>query len=224
MTLFSDQAKVIVSPSVLAADFGNLSHEIENISASGADWIHIDVMDGVFVPPITFGDNLVKIAKKASQLPLDVHLMIVNPEKHIQSFAEAGASVITVHQEASNHLHRTLASIRELGVSPGVSINPATPAENVFEVLEVADLVLVMTVNPGWGGQAFIPACLEKIKKLRAEIQRRGLKTRIEVDGGINDCTAKQCLDAGASILVAGTAIFGSADRAAAIRSLREQS
>lgn len=223
MTLFSDSSKVIISPSVLAADFGNLSNEIENISACGADWIHIDVMDGVFVPPITFGDNLVKVAKKASKLPLDVHLMIVNPEKHIQSFAEAGASVITVHQEASDHLHRTLSSIRELGVAPGVSINPATAAENVFEVLEVADLVLVMTVNPGWGGQAFIPACLEKIKKLRTEIDRRGLKTRIEVDGGINHSTAKHCLDAGASILVAGTAIFGSNDRSVAIRNLRER-
>lgn len=210
-----------IAPSILAANFGNLQKEIEDITAAGADWLHIDVMDGTFVPPITFGDNLVTLAKKTTKLPLDVHLMIVNPEKHLESFANAGANVITVHQEVCPHLYKTLTAIRALGCASGVSINPATPVENVFDALEVADLVLVMTVNPGWGGQPFIPGCLEKIKKLSAEIKRRGLKTRIEVDGGINPSTAKECALAGASIFVAGSAVFGNPDKAAVIKQLR---
>lgn len=210
-----------IAPSILSADFGNLSAEIQSITKAGADWIHVDVMDGTFVPPITFGDNVVSIAKKATSIPLDVHLMIVDPEKHLESFAKAGANVITVHQEVCPHLHKTLGGIRALGCAAGVSINPATAVESIFDVLSEADLVLVMTVNPGFGGQKFIAECLTKISKLSAEIKRRGLNTRIEVDGGINPSTAKQCRDAGASIFVAGSAVFGAADRGEMIKQLR---
>lgn len=210
-----------IAPSILAADFGNLESELKDICAAGADWIHIDIMDGTFVPPITFGDNLINIAKKVCVIPLDVHLMIVNPEKHLEAFAKAGANIITVHQEVCPHLHKTLAAIRALGCASGVSINPATAVESIYEALEVADLVLIMTVNPGWGGQSFIPSCVDKIRKLKAEIDRRGLKTRIEVDGGINPSTAAECAAAGASIFVAGSAVFGNADRASVITKLR---
>lgn len=210
-----------IAPSILAANFGKLEQELKDVSAAGADWIHIDVMDGAFVPPITFGDNLVALAKRSCQLPLDVHLMIVNPEKHIESFSKAGANVITVHQEVCPHLHRTLGAIRSLGCAAGVSINPATPVESIYDSLDVTDLVLIMTVNPGWGGQPFIPICLEKIKKLSVEIKRRGLATRIEVDGGINARTAKECSQAGASIFVAGSAVFGAPDRSEAIKQIR---
>lgn len=221
MSLPNSPSTSIIAPSLLAADFGNLEKEIKEITKAGADWLHIDVMDGTFVPPITFGDNLVCLAKKATNIPLDVHLMIVNPEKHLETFAKAGANVITVHQEVSPHLHKTLAGIRALGCGSGVSINPATPVESIYDALEMADLVLIMTVNPGWGGQSFIPSCLDKIKKLSTEIKRRSLRTRIEVDGGINAHTAKECATAGATIFVAGSSIFGSSDRSEAIKNLR---
>ncbi len=210
-----------IAPSVLAADFANLQSQIEEVIKAGADWLHLDIMDGRFVPPITFGDNMVTAAKKLTGIPLDVHLMIEEPEKHIETFAKAGANVITIHQEASAHIHRTLGAIRQLGCASGLALNPATPVENSFDCLEVTDMVLIMTVNPGWGGQPFIHSCIEKIKKLDAEIKRRNLKTRIEVDGGINAETAKLCKAAGASVLVAGSYIFGSKNKAEAISYLR---
>jgi ribulose-phosphate 3-epimerase len=213
--------QVKIAPSVLAADFGKLGEEIADIERSGAEILHIDVMDGAFVPPITFGDVMVSTAKRHSSLFLETHLMIIDPDRHLDRFAEAGSNRIIVHVESDAHCHRTLGSIRSLGVSPGISLNPGTPAESVYEVLDLCDLVLVMTVNPGWGGQSFITSSLEKIRKIRREIVRRGLSTVIEVDGGINEETAPRCVRAGAELLVAGSYVFGAPDRAERIRSLK---
>lgn len=210
-----------IAPSLLAADPGAYSEEIRSVQSAGADWLHVDVMDGSFVPAITFGDNIVAMAKKCSTLFLDVHLMIVRPELHISSFAKAGAQRIIVHQETSPHLLRTLNEIKSLGLSSGVALNPATNISTVVDVLGVVDLVLIMTVNPGWGGQEFIQHSLKKIEGMREEIQRQGSSAIIEVDGGINSHTAPLCVNAGASALVAGSAVFGAHDRAAAIAALR---
>lgn len=214
---------VKIAPSILSADFAALGAEVAEAEASGADWIHVDVMDGQFVPNITLGPVICAAVKQHTSLPLDVHLMIEHPENYIAAFAAAGASVITVHAEACVHLHRVVHQIKELGLMAGVAINPGTPASAVREVLEDVDMVLVMTVNPGFGGQAFIPRTLHKIRQLRewaAEIRHPGLL--IEVDGGIAEATAPLVTEAGADVLVAGNAVFGRSDRAGAIRAIRE--
>jgi ribulose-phosphate 3-epimerase len=213
--------QITIAPSILAADFGKLDSEIKELEQSGADWLHVDVMDGTFVPPITFGDNMVAVAKRACSLPLDVHLMIVRPEAQIESFKNAGASRLTVHQEACPHLHRVLGAVKAAGMSAGVAINPGTPVHQVFDVLELVDLVLVMTVNPGWGGQKFIQQSLDRISSVRAELDKRNPTAHLQVDGGITPETAKLVVAAGANSLVAGTSVLGAKDRRAAIKMLR---
>ncbi|MNO15897.1 Ribulose-phosphate 3-epimerase [compost metagenome] len=214
---------ITIAPSILSADFAALGAEVAEAEASGGDWIHVDVMDGHFVPNITLGPPIVQAVKAHTSLPLDVHLMIENPERYIPEFAAAGASVITVHAEACVHLHRVVHQIKELGLLAGVAINPGTPAAAVREVLEDVDMVLVMTVNPGFGGQSFIPGTLKKIRQIREwarEVNHTSL--RIEVDGGIAEATAPLVAEAGADVLVAGNAVFGRSDRAAAIKAIRE--
>lgn len=211
----------LIAPSILAADFARLGDELRAVAAAGADLIHIDVMDGHFVPNITIGPPVVKALRQITSLPLDVHLMIAQPEGYVEDFAEAGARIISVHVEASTHLHRTLMEIRRVGCQPAVVLNPATPLEYITYILEEVEMVLVMTVNPGFGGQEFIPAVVPKIAKLRELIDRRNLPIKIEVDGGINGGTIEQVAQAGADIYVAGSAIFGQPDYGKAIAELR---
>ncbi|WP_379133507.1 ribulose-phosphate 3-epimerase [Paenibacillus sp. sgz500958] len=213
---------IMIAPSILSADFAALGAEVAEAEAGGADWIHVDVMDGHFVPNITLGPPIVKAVSNHTSLPLDVHLMIESPERYIADFAAAGAAVITVHAEACIHLHRTVHQIKELGLLAGVAINPGTPASVLSEVLPDVDMVLVMTVNPGFGGQAFIPNTLNKIRQIRQWAQEVNPGLRIQVDGGIGEATAPLVVEAGADVLVAGNAVFGMKDRAAAISSIRE--
>ena len=214
--------KIKVAPSILSADFARLGEEIRAVEAAGADLIHVDVMDGHFVPNITIGPLVVAACRKVTTLPLDVHLMIDNPELYIADFAKAGSDYITVHVEAATHLHRLIQSIREhKGVRAGVSLNPATPLEALDFILGDIDMVLIMSVNPGFGGQSFIPSALGKIKRLRKMIDDRNLKVEINVDGGVKPENAKEIAMAGADILVAGSAVFGAKDYAAAIRGIR---
>ncbi|WP_225408852.1 ribulose-phosphate 3-epimerase [Stigmatella hybrida] len=213
--------RVLISPSLLSCDFSRLAEEVRAVEAAGADWIHVDVMDGRFVPNITLGPVIVQAIKRVATKPLDVHLMIVEPERYIEAFAKAGADVLTVHVEASPHLHRTLQQIRQAGAKPAVVLNPSTPLSAIEEVLGEVEMVLVMSVNPGFGGQSFIEASVNRVRRLRAMLDARGLSTHIEVDGGINAETAKRVVEAGASVLVAGSHVFGAKDYAEAIRSLR---
>lgn len=217
------QKPIVIAPSILSADFSRLGEEIRAVDEAGADWIHVDVMDGRFVPNITIGPLIVEAIRPVTKKPLDVHLMIVEPEKYVEDFAKAGADIISVHAEhnASPHLHRTLCQIRELGKQAGVVLNPSSPLELIEYVLEVCDLILIMSVNPGFGGQKFIPGILPKIRQLRQMCDERGLNPWIEVDGGLKVDNTWQVLEAGANAIVAGSAVFNAPDYAQAIEGIR---
>lgn len=213
---------VEIAPSILSADFARLGEEIQTVERAGASVLHVDVMDGRFVPNITIGLPVVKAISRATQLPIDAHLMIVEPGRYAEQFVAAGAQMVSIHVEADPHAHRTLTAIRDAGGQAGIAINPATSLAAVEDVLNYADYVLLMSVNPGFGGQKFIPESLDRLRRLRRMIGERGLSTRIEVDGGIDRDNIAEVVAAGAEIIVAGSAIFGAKDSAAAIRELRE--
>lgn len=210
-----------IAPSILSADFSNLKEQISLIEKGGADLIHLDIMDGHFVPNITFGAPVIKKLRKVTSIPFDVHLMIENPERYIEDFVDAGADIITVHVESTVHLHRLIQQIKGYGIKAAVSLNPATPLESIEYVLEDLDMVLIMSVNPGFGGQSFIPQCKEKIKKLKKMILDRNLNIDIQVDGGVKLDNIKEIIDCGANVLVAGSAIFDSQDIVEATRKFK---
>ena len=212
---------VKIAPSILSADFSKLGEEIKDVERGGADYIHVDVMDGHFVPNITIGPLIVDSIRPITKLPLDVHLMIENPDQYIEDFAKAGADYITVHVEACRHLHRTIQLIKSLGVKAGVVLNPATPVQLIEPIIEDLDMVLLMSVNPGFGGQKFISSVLSKIKQVKEMSEQKGLNLEIEVDGGVNEETALLCVEAGATVLVAGSAVFNQSDRRDAISRLK---
>jgi len=212
-----------IAPSILSADFSILGKEVKDVEKAGADYIHIDVMDGHFVPNITIGPLIVEAIRPVTSLPFDVHLMIDNPENYIQNFAHAGADIISVHTESCLHLHRTIYQIKEQGLKAGVVLNPATPVEMIRDIITDIDLVLLMTVNPGFGGQIFIPNVLKKIEQVKRWKDEQNLTFEIEVDGGINDETAKQCVEKGADVLVAGSYIFHHKNREQAIEMIRSR-
>ena len=209
-----------IAPSILSADFARLGEAVEAVERGGATLIHVDVMDGHFVPNLTVGIPVVRSLSRATRLPLDAHLMISEPGRYVEQFVEAGARMVSVHVEADPHLHRTLVCIRENGAQAGIAINPATPLVALEEALPFADYVLIMSVNPGFGGQKFIPTALDKVRRLRRTIEERGLQTRIEIDGGIDQTNIAEVAAAGAEIMVAGTAVFGQPDPARAVRQL----
>lgn len=213
---------LIIAPSLLAADFARLGEEVAAIEAAGADWLHLDIMDGHFVPNISFGPAVVKALRKHSRMPFDVHLMIAPADPYLAAFAEAGADLISLHPEAGPHLHRSLQTIRALGKKAGVVLNPGTPASVLANVMDLVDLVLVMTVNPGFGGQSFIHSQLPKIAEIRRMIDATGREIHLQIDGGVTDVTAPLCVQAGADVLVAGTAVFGKPDYAGAITAIRK--
>jgi ribulose-phosphate 3-epimerase len=219
-----DPARVKIAPSILASDFSDLAGELRRIAEAGADWAHLDVMDGHFVPNITFGPPVIAKMRSKSDLPFDVHLMIEHPERYVADFVKAGADMVTVHAEACTHLHRVLGQIRETGAKAGVVLNPHTPVNVIENVLDLVDMVLIMSVNPGFGGQKFIPAALGKVARVREMLVAAGLASAVEiqVDGGVDEKTAPACIAAGATCLVAGTAVFGKPDYAAAIAALRK--
>jgi len=212
----------IIAPSILSADFSKLGDEIKSVEEAGADWIHVDVMDGHFVPNITMGPAIVKAVKRVTSLPIDVHLMIENPEFFIQDFVDAGATMISAHVETCTHLNRTIQMIKEVGLSPGIVLNPSTPLSSIDWALEYVDFVLIMSVNPGFGGQKFISNSLSKIKVLRRIIEDRGLSTLIQIDGGVKEENIKEISLAGADAFVAGSAIFGSKNYKETIQKLKE--